>query len=496
MVTEIASRRASTGRGRDAAPTNADPGGPGTGDRRAGTGTRPGRRGADAAGTLDSADHGEDHGHSEWDAGSTSRRGLHVAQISFEGPDRYSSAGGLAVRVATLGHALARAGAQVDLHFVGDPELPAVETRDGVTLRRWCQAISAEAPAGVYDEQERKIEDLCLHLPEHLCDRIGAARARGRHTLVLAEDWHTAWPLIALHDALVARGLRSSATLVWTANNRFGFERIDFTRLGAAATLVTISRAMKHLMWQYGVNPLVVPNGIPTALLEPVPRAAVIALRSTIGTTALVKVGRWDPDKRWMMAIGATALMRDRGDRPVLLARGWNGDASASAHYADLRAHARRLGLTWTVIGRSPEASLRETIAAAGATVGDGGVVELAFPIEGAELQALYAAGDAVLANSGFEPFGLVGLEAMAAHAVVVTGATGEDYVLPFHNGFALDTDDPAEIVRVLDWLHQRPGRVRAVRASAYETARRYRWSNIVERLVLALGLDGSPRRV
>ena len=81
MVTEIASRRASTGRGRDAAPTNADPGGPGTGDRRAGTGTRPGRRGADAAGTLDSADHGEDHGHSEWDAGSTSRRGLHVAQM-------------------------------------------------------------------------------------------------------------------------------------------------------------------------------------------------------------------------------------------------------------------------------------------------------------------------------------------------------------------------------------------------------------------------------
>ena len=474
MVTEIAPRRPSSRREGDASSSGADAATPGSG-------------------SLERADGADGSGH-EWDDDTMPLRGWHVAQVSFEGPDRYSSAGGLAVRVATLGHALARAGGDVELHFVGDPELPEVETRGGVTLRRWCRTISAGAPAGVYDEQERKIEELCVHLPAHLCDTIATARAQGRRTLVLAEDWHTAWPLIALHDALMVRGLRDAATLVWTANNRFGFERLDFGRLDSAATLVTISRAMKHLMWQHGVNPLVVPNGIPTALLEPVGRADVIGLRSTIGRRALVKVGRWDPDKRWMMAIGATALMRDRGDRPVLLARGWNGDASASAHYADLRAHARRLGLSWTVIGRSPEVSLRETIAACSATVGEGGVVELAFPIEGAELQTLYAAADAVLANSGFEPFGLVGLEAMAARAVVITGATGEDYVLPFHNGFALDTDDPAEIVRVIDWLHQRPGRVRAVRAAAYETARRYRWSNVVERLVLALGLDGTAR--
>ena len=58
-----------------------------------------------------------------------------------------------------------------------------------------------------------------------------------------------------------------------------------------------------------------------------------------------------------------------------------------------------------------------------------------------------------MLANSGFEPFGLVGLEAMATRAIVVTGSTGEDYLVPFQNGFALDTDDAAEIVGSFDWL-------------------------------------------
>lgn len=77
---------------------------------------------------------------------------------------------------------------------------------------------------------------------------MAADRAEGRRTVILAEDWHMAWPPIAVHDHLVARGLREDAVLAWTANNRFGFDRIDFGRLQGAATLLTISRAMKHLM--------------------------------------------------------------------------------------------------------------------------------------------------------------------------------------------------------------------------------------------------------
>jgi glycosyltransferase involved in cell wall biosynthesis len=406
--------------------------------------------------------------------------------LSFEGPDPYAHAGGLAVRVSALTRAFARAGHPVDLYFVGDPHAPGVERRDGVELHRWSQAISAQARGGVYDDVERKIEDWCVWLPDHLARVVREDADCGRRTVILAEDWHTAWPLVAVHDELERRGLRQFATLAWTANNRFGFDRIDFGRLGAACSLLTISRAMKHLMWQYGVNPKVVPNGLDAAWIAPPPRAGISRLRDVLGDRlVLAKVGRWDPDKRWSMAIDAAAQLQQRGRPAVLVARGWNGSPEASAHHRELREHARRLGLPWIVCEHADE--LSAVVAAELPTVG---ILELAFPVEGDALRALYGAADAVLANSGFEPFGLVGLEAMATGAIVITGSTGEDYVRPFRNGFALDTDDAGEIVRVLEWLERQAGRDAAMRGAAVETAAQYLWSDIIERLLLALDLD------
>jgi glycosyltransferase involved in cell wall biosynthesis len=416
---------------------------------------------------------------------------LHFVHLSFEGPDRYSRAGGLAERVTNLTRALAQDGHRVDLYFVGDPDRPGVELSGGVTLHRWCQAISAAARDGVYDAEERKIEDFCRWFPSHVADVVAADRAEDRRTVVLAEDWHTAWPLIAVHDELVRRNLREWAVLAWTANNRFGFDRIDFARLASASTLLTISRAMKHLMWGHGVNPLVVPNGIPNSLLTQPADGGRGTLRTVLGQrVALSKVGRWDPDKRWSMAIDAVAHLRDRGESAVLLARGWNGTTAATAHYRDLRAHADRLGLPWSITASADPGHWGLVDAVRRAMPAGAGIVELAFPIDGATLQMLYEESDAVLANSGFEPFGLVGLEAMAARGIVIAGSTGEDYVIPFRNGFALDTDDAAEIVRCLDWLRREPGRERAMRGAAYETAGRSRWADVIERLFLALGVD------
>jgi hypothetical protein len=50
----------------------------------------------------------------------------------------------------------------------------------------------------------------------------------------------------------------------------------------------------------------------------------------------------------------------------------------------------------------------------------------------------LFSGSAAVLANSGREPFGLVGLETMAAGGVACTGSTGEDYVVPGQNALVL----------------------------------------------------------
>ncbi len=76
-------------------------------------------------------------------------------------------------------------------------------------------------------------------------------------------------------------------------------------------------------------------------------------------------------------------------------------------------------------------------------------------------LYTLYAAADAVLANSGKEPFGLVGLEVMASGGIAVCGSTGEDYARPFDNAIVCDTGDPAELASYLERLWSSSGLAR-----------------------------------
>src|SRR4030095_2167340 len=63
--------------------------------------------------------------------------------------------------------------------------------------------------------------------------------------------------------------------------------------------------------------------------------------------------------------------------------------------------------------------------------VDDGDVLQLTAPLDPEARRLLFRAAAAVLANSGHEPFGLVGLEAMAAAGVARTGISGEDYARP-----------------------------------------------------------------
>src|SRR5688572_9891425 len=49
--------------------------------------------------------------------------------LSFEGPDEYARAGGIASRITGLSEALAAAGFETHLWFVGDPHLPGHEAR-------------------------------------------------------------------------------------------------------------------------------------------------------------------------------------------------------------------------------------------------------------------------------------------------------------------------------------------------------------------------------
>lgn len=404
--------------------------------------------------------------------------------LSFEGPDRYSQAGGLGVRVTHLAETLARRGFETHLLFVGDPAAPGRESQlDGrLTLHRWCQWISAYHPAGVYDAEEAKLWDFKNSAPPFLIEQvIRPALEAGRLPVVLAEEWHTAEALIRLSDQLHAAGLRQRCVLFWNPNNTMSFHRVDWPRLDFVAQLTTVSRYMKHLMWDMGLNPLVIPNGIPASLLEPVDASQVAALRRALapnnGALMLFKVGRFDPAKRWLMAVEAVAQLKAEGHRVVFPLRG-----GIEPHGEEVLARARDLGLT--VADVTGDLTSWDELLDLLRTAASADVYNLRFFMRQAVLRPFYAAADAVLANSGHEPFGLVGLEAMAAGGLVFTGATGEDYTLCGRSTVVLDTDQPEEIVtQVLD-LRAHPPRAEAMRRAARSRAAAFAWERVIEVLL------------
>ncbi len=397
------------------------------------------------------------------------------AILSFEGPDRYSLAGGLGVRVSELSRALAQEGFETHLFFVGDPQNPAEENREGgkLNLHRWCQWISRYYPQGVYQGENEKLFDFNESLPGFIAEKIvERAKAENKLVVIMAEDWHTAHALAELSDILYLRGIRDRAVLLWNANNSMGFERINWGRLGYVSTITTVSRFMKHYLWNYGVNPVVIPNGIPKRLLALRSNRQAKCLRDVVGGDYLLfKIGRWDPDKRWNMAIKAVAQLKNRGLKPKFLIRG-----GIEPYEGEIMDNAKKLGLKVKEIkpGSAEVGDVLDSLRRAG----DADVFNLKFFVPDELLSVFYRAADCVLANSGIEPFGIVGLEAMAAGAVTFTGSTGEDYARPFENSIVLETDNPLEITTYITQLQ--PNLVKIIRENALKTARNYTWDKII----------------
>lgn len=413
--------------------------------------------------------------------------------LSFEGPDRYALAGGLGVRASQLAEALAERGFHTRLVFIGDPALPKEEERVRGRLRlvRWGQWISTYHPQGVYAGEDAKVHDLNESLPEYvLHEVVQPAVQAGRIVAILAEEWHTAEALCNVSDLLHWYGLRHRAILFWNANNIFSFEKINWGRLAYCSTLTTVSRYMKHYMWNMGLNPLTIPNGIPERLLDPIDLSMSHRVRALLpGGMVLFKIGRFDPDKRWHMAIEAAARLKELGVRLIFPIRG-----GIEPHGADVLRHAYNRGLRVadvTAEGRSMDDCLTALESAPPADI-----LNLKFFVPDDFVRALYHASDAVLANSGHEPFGLVGLEAMAAGGVVFTGSSGEDYATSSENCIAIETDDPNEIVQNLLYLQANPELAAQMRESARETARRFTWPRVLHNLVSKLEYAGRTQGI
>jgi len=406
-------------------------------------------------------------------------RTLDVAMVSFEGPDPYSQAGGLGVRAKGLCGALAMAGFRTSLYFVGDPDGPREEIVDGLRLVRVCQEVSDRHRAGVYDGEHTKIEAMGDELPALLIERsVRPAAADGRVTAIMLEEWQTAALAERLDHSLRKEGLRDSCVLLWNANNHFGFDTIDWRALERAATVTTVSRYMKHLMWPHGVNPIVIPNGISAAALRPVDGDAVAVIRAAAQTPCLAfKLGRFSPDKRWHQSLDAIAVLRAEGMPARLLMRG-----GAEPFGNVVLAHARNLGLDVAEWDEPVEHAGQ--VARSLAETGGVAVVNLRHFLPEAVIPAIAAASTAVLANSGHEPFGLVGLEAMAAGGVALVGATGEEYARPYGNAIVVETAEAGELASSLGGLVERPELARRLRAAARRDAAEYAWPEIVDGLL------------
>jgi len=408
--------------------------------------------------------------------------------ISFEGPDRYSLAGGLGVRVSELSKALAESGFQTHLYFIGDPnEKPEERLLDGkLVLHRWCQWISKYHPKGVYQGELEKKSDFDRSLPVRLAeDIVRPAAAEGEVVVIMAEEWHTADVTIAISDLLHYLKLRDKVIILWNANNTMGFERINWVRLNFVSQLTAVSKYMKHEMWKLGVNPIVLHNGIPGRLLDEPNEEYVTRIRNAFKSrTLLFKVGRWDPDKRWNMAMEAIAHLKQMGAKPLLLARGgmepYEGEVMARA--ANLGLSVRPLRLP-DGVRPTPETFL-QAIEAANTNVE---VINLKFFVEEELLRALYRSADCVLANSGMEPFGIVGLEAMAAGGIVFTGATGEDYARTFENAVVVESDDALEIAYYVQRIIGDEELRKSIKEAAWQTAKNYTWDKIVAELLTKL---------
>ncbi|MDB5077831.1 MAG: glycosyltransferase [Chloroflexi bacterium] len=399
--------------------------------------------------------------------------------LSFEGPDIYSQAGGLGVRVTELADALAEEGYETHLIFVGDPSLPSNETlRDGKLFwHRWSQWISSYHPHGVYEGEDDKVRDFNHSVPWWVVNDIARPAAeQGKLLVVLAEEWHTAYAACELSDRLNEANLRWRSVILWNANNVFSFHRINWGRLNYATTITTVSRYMKHRMWQEGVNPLVIPNGIPKRALNPVDPKHIATFKEIVcDRFPLLKIGRFDPDKRWMMAAEAVVALKNLGVPVLWLMRG-----GLEPHGRDVMGY-----LAWSNANISQVTSptrrptidecfdlLRQNVQA--------DVLNLSFFLPEEFVRILYAGCAATMANSGHEPFGLVGLEVMAARGIAVVGSTGEDYATFMQNALVTETSDPAELVEYLLEVRRNPELADRLREAGYQTAEEFVWPNVL----------------
>jgi glycosyltransferase involved in cell wall biosynthesis len=115
-------------------------------------------------------------------------------------------------------------------------------------------------------------------------------------------------------------------------------------------------------------------------------------------------------------------------------------------------------------------------------------VLNLQVPLLDEHKRLLFRACDAVLANSSMEPFGLVGLEALAAGGIAIVGSTGEDYASD-ENSLRTSRGTAQELAGLIEGLAANPAVGRQLRAAGPRAARQFVWERVLVNALLPVAL-------
>jgi glycosyltransferase involved in cell wall biosynthesis len=416
--------------------------------------------------------------------------------LCFEGPDDYSMAGGLGDRINHLTNSLADIGFVVHHMFIGDPWMDGVELRkDGrLILHRWCQWISEIHRGGVYDGERWKFDDFTKSAPPFVVqDLVHPAVSAGKQVVILGEEWQTANAICCIHDLLHMYRLRDKVKMFWNANEIYGFEQVDWRYLSRATTITVVREHMKQILLNIGINPAVIPNGIPEALLEEGDQDSVSQIRKMAGTDVVFsKVSRWRQDRGWKAAVDAIYKLNKVGESASLLACvGTEADRKRIAHQlVSYGIGIKGINLDMNYKKSSPVAALEDEWAPYSEDLSMGGkkanVFNFAFPVPLPFLSELYRASDVVLANSDHDPFAL-DMEAMAAEAIVFVGRKAQGHIKHMYNAVVLDKYTADEILFYTSYLRMHPEKREMIRVAARETAKQHTWKEVVKKLLQSL---------
>jgi glycogen synthase len=381
---------------------------------------------------------------------------LSVMLLSWEYPPVL--VGGLGRHVHALATSLAAAGHRVTVVTRHAAGAPLEELRDGVRIVR----APEDPPA--FPLATPALLAWTMAFNHSLTRAALHASATDSFDVVHAHDWLVTHTAITMRDHL---GVPLVATIHATEAGRHqGWLPDEMNRcihtvewwLGhEASRMIACSEYMR---WEIGRlldlpedNIEVIPNGVDSPVWRARPSAVAAVRKRFAGAGPLLGfAGRLVYEKGVQHLVHAVPELRDRhpGLRLVI--------AGDGPHRSELQAEIVRLKL--------------EPVVSLAGFLGD-------------ELPATFAATDAVVVPSIYEPFGMVALEAAAAGAPLAVSHTGglAEIVKPGVTGVTFPAKDPAALASAVSSLlaDEPSARAMARRARAM-VARRYGWASIADR--------------